>query len=135
MIKKFMFVVVIFFSSWGMKSQSEKRWDALKHQNHILSVFNKEAAQSIDSIDNNTKISSYIIINFKENTEISLIKDTLAKTGFIFQNDRYCKGAEEIALFITTKINLVYRYPSRDCENHKKMTALVDKVRSFSFLN
>ena len=48
------------------------------------------------------------------------IKMPAYKTGFIFQNDRYCKGAEEIALFITTKINLVYRYPSRDCENYKK---------------
>ncbi|WP_455936344.1 hypothetical protein, partial [Haemophilus sp.] len=56
----------------------------------------------------------------KENMKISLIKDILAKAGFIFQNDRYCKGAEEIDLFITTKINLVYRYPSRDCENYKK---------------
>jgi len=44
----------------------------------------------------------------------------LAKTGFIFQNDRYCKGAEEIDLFISTKINLVYRYPSKDCEIPKK---------------
>ena len=52
--------------------------------------------------------------------KISLIKDILAKAGFIIQNDRYCKGAEEIDLFITTKINLVYRYPSRDCENYKK---------------
>ena len=68
MIKKFIFVFYI-FSIWGIKSQSEKRWDALKHQNHILSVFNKEAAQSIDSIDNNTKISSYIIINFKRKYE------------------------------------------------------------------
>ena len=120
MVKKFIFVVFIFFSIWGMKSQSEKRWDSLKHQNDILSVFNKEVAQFIDSINNNTKISSYIIINFKENTKISLIKDTLAKIGFIYQNDRYCKGEEEIDLFITTKINLVYHYPSKDCGTYKK---------------
>jgi len=120
MIKKFIFVVFIFFSILGMKTQLERRWDAIKHQNYILSVFNKEADQNIDSIDDYTKISSYIIINFKENTKISLIKDTLAKIGFIYQNDRYCKGEEEIDLFITTKINLVYHYPSKDCGTYKK---------------
>ena len=83
MIKKFIFVVFIFFSILGMKTQLERRWDAIKHQNYILSVFNKEADQNIDSIDDYTKISSYIIINFKENTKISLIKDTLAKIDIV----------------------------------------------------
>lgn len=120
MIKKFIFIVFIFFSILGMKTQLEKRWDAIKHQNYILSVFNKEADQNIDSIDDYTKISSYIIVNFKENTKLSLVKNILTRIGFIYQNDRYCKGREEIDLFISTKINLVYRYPSKDCEIYKK---------------